>query len=132
MVNPKMSVILRMRSGQRMTFSIMSCGLLVVQCKREKNIESIEFFLKEIKKCVESRSIEEITNPSLREIDDAGAFVPGAFAGADCVLHTEGSSPGISDSNSGLLHPASVAFFLVVLAVVRVGFYLFALSDAFP
>jgi hypothetical protein len=92
--------------------------------------------LQEVGKCSESGSIEEIsspslqdrfwqesggnilvlrdkeglTRPSLQDRDDPGAFGPGAFAGADCVLRTEGSSPGISDSNRGFV-PSSIGGF---------------------
>jgi hypothetical protein len=93
--------------------------------KRKKTASPSSPFLQEVGKCSESGSIEEIsgpslqdhfwqesggnilvlwdkgglTRPSLQEIDDYGAFGHGVSAGADCVLHTEGSSPGISDSN---------------------------------
>ena len=58
------------------------------------------------------RDKEDLTRPSLQDCDDPGAFGHGAFAGADCVLRTEGSSPGISDSNPGFV-PSSIGGFPV-------------------
>ena len=56
------------------------------------------------------RDKEDLTRPSLQDCDDPGAFGLEASAGVDCVLHTEGSSPGISDSNPGSA-PSSIGGF---------------------
>jgi hypothetical protein len=56
------------------------------------------------------RDKEDLTHPSLQDGDDPCAFGLEAFAGADCVLHTEGSWPGISDSNPGSA-PSSIGGF---------------------
>jgi len=53
---------------------------------------------------------EDLTSPSLQEIADCGAFGLGAFAGDGCVLRTEGSSPGISDSNPGFAQSSTGGF----------------------
>jgi hypothetical protein len=92
--------------------------------------------LQEVGKCAESGSIEEIsspslqdrfwqesggnipvlrdkedlTRPSLQDFDDPGAFGLGASAQADCVLRTEGSLPGISDRNRGVVPSSSGGF----------------------
>jgi hypothetical protein len=51
-----------------------------------------------------------LTRPSLQDRGDHAAFGHGAFAGDDYALHTEGSSPGISDSNRGFV-PSSTGGF---------------------
>jgi hypothetical protein len=58
------------------------------------------------------RDKEDLTRPSLQDYDDPGAFDLEAFAGADCVLRTEGSLSGISDSNRGSV-PSSTGGFPV-------------------
>jgi hypothetical protein len=104
--------------------------------RRKKTTSLSSPFLQEVGKCSESGSIEEIsspslqdrywqesggntlvlrdkdglTRPSLQDCCDPGAFGPEAFAGDDCVLRTEGSSPGISESNRGSV-PSSTGGF---------------------